>query len=82
MKQLMKWNEKKKYKLKVFVKLQMRDGSVKMKDLANELGEIVATTYLWRKYCIENGIIDESVMDSGLYEITEFGKTLIGGKNA
>jgi len=77
LKQLMHWKQGKLDKLKKFWEIEQRDGSVRMKDLANELGEIVATTYLWRKYCIVNGIITESVVDSGLYEITDFGKSLI-----
>ena len=75
-----KENRKKKEKLEAFWKLEDRDGSVTMKDLASEIGEIIATTYLWRRYCMKNGII-EHLPDASIYNITDFGKTLIGVEN-
>ena len=80
MKQLEHWTRKKKFKLQKFWMIEQHDGSVKMKDLADVLEEIVATTYLWRKYCIDNGII-EQLPDASIYNITAFGKTLIGVEN-
>jgi len=80
MKQLEHWTRKKRFKLETFWMIEQHDGSVRMKDLADELGEIVATTYLWRKYCILNGIIWH-LPDASIYNITDFGKTLIGVEN-
>jgi len=77
MRQLEHWTRKKKFKLEAFWMIEQHEGSVRMKDLADELGEIVATTYLWRKYCMENSII-EHLPDASIYNITDFGKELIG----
>lgn len=74
-KQIFHWNPKKLSILKSFREVEKREGGVRLRSFMNEMGISKGEIYGWRKYCIDNGIIEGT--DFSEYNTTEFGEWLL-----